>query len=203
MSNGKLALEKNVNAVNIAIYASGGGTNAKKIIEYFKTSLNTKISLVVCNKPTAGVLQIARLLAIPILLIEKESFLNGNGYMPTLQQHKIDFIILAGFLWKIPPVIIKAYPKKIINIHPALLPKYGGKGMYGQNVHEAVIAAKETQSGITIHFVDEVYDDGEIIFQATCPVTLTDTAQTLATKIKLLEHIHYAPTIASVLPKQR
>ena len=118
MSNGKLALEKNVNAVNIAIYASGRGTNAKKIIEYFKTSLNTKISLIVCNKPTAGVLQIARLLAIPILLIEKESFLNGNGYLPTLQQHKIDFIILAGFLWKIPLVVIKAYPKKIINIQP-------------------------------------------------------------------------------------
>jgi phosphoribosylglycinamide formyltransferase 1 len=203
MSNGKLAVEKNVNALNIAIYASGGGTNAKKIIEYFKTSLNTKIALVVCNKPTAGVLQIAKLNAIPSLLIEKGQFFNGDGYLPQLQQHKIDFIVLAGFLWKIPPEVIKAYPKKIINIHPALLPNYGGKGMYGQNVHEAVIAAKETKSGITIHFVDEVYDDGEIVFQATCPITLTDTAQTLAIKIQALEHTHYAATVASVLPKQR
>ncbi len=203
MSNGKLAVEKNVNALNIAIYASGGGTNAKKIIEYFETSLTTKIALIVCNKPAAGVLQIAKLNAIPSLLIEKGPFFNGDGYLPQLQQHKIDFIVLAGFLWKIPPVVINVYPKKIINIHPALLPNYGGKGMYGQNVHEAVIAAKETKSGITIHFVDEVYDDGEIIFQTTCPVTLTDTAQTLATKIQALEHAHYAPTIASVLPKQR
>ena len=112
MSNGKLAVEKNVNALNIAIYASGGGTNAEKIIEYFETSLNTKIALIVCNKPAAGVLQIAKLNVIPSLLIEKGQFFNGDGYLPQLQQHKIDFIVLAGFLWKIPPVVIKAYPKK-------------------------------------------------------------------------------------------
>jgi phosphoribosylglycinamide formyltransferase 1 len=227
--------------VNIAIFASGGGSNAKEIIEYFKTSSpsllqkekgdtdetspptplqvergdskideknladkrNVNVSLIVCNKPNAGVLQIAKQYNIPSLLIEKESFYNSNTCLQKLQQHNIHFIALAGFLWKMPTSLTSSYQKKIINIHPALLPKYGGKGMYGHYVHEAVIAAKETQTGITIHYVDEIYDNGEIIFQATCPVSPTDTAQTLATKVHALEHLHYAPIIASVLPNHR
>jgi phosphoribosylglycinamide formyltransferase 1 len=226
MSNQQLATGNEANSkVNIAIFASGGGSNAQRIIEYFKTSPPTpllqergdskidgkdiansrkvNIALIVCNNPKAGVLQIAQQHNIPSLLIEKEQFFNGDGYLPQLQQYKIDFIVLAGFLWKIPSTLTSSYPKKISNIHPALLPKYGGKGMYGKHVHEAVIAANETQSGITIHYVDEVYDNGEIIFQATCPVNPTDTPQTLATKIHALEHLHYAPVIASILPNQR
>jgi phosphoribosylglycinamide formyltransferase 1 len=225
MSNQQLATGNEANSkVNIAIFASGGGSNAERIIEYFPSSpslllkekgvveidgeileknIKVNIALIVCNNPTAGVLQIAQLNNIPSLLIEKEQFFNGDGYLPQLQQYKIDFIVLAGFLWKIPSTLTSSYPKKISNIHPALLPKYGGKGMYGKHVHEAVIAANETQSGITIHYVDEVYDNGEIIFQATCPVNPTDTPQTLATKIHTLEHLHYAPVIASILPNQR
>ena len=149
----------------------------------------------------AGVLQIAGQAAIPSLLIEKERFFNGNNYLPELQKHNIDFIVLAGFLWKMPAALITAYPKKIVNIHPALLPKYGGKGMYGSKVHEAVIAAAENESGITIHFVDELYDHGNIIFQATCPIDETDTAESLAQKIHQLEHLHYPVVIETVLKK--
>jgi phosphoribosylglycinamide formyltransferase-1 len=191
------------NKTNIAIFASGGGSNAKKIIECFAPSSKTNISLIVCNKPNAGVLQIAKQYNIPSLLINKESFYNSNDCLQQLQQQNIHFIVLAGFLWKMPASLTSSYQKKIINIHPALLPKYGGKGMYGHYVHEAVIANNETQTGITIHYVDEIYDNGEIIFQATCPVSPTDTAQTLATKVHALEHLHYAPTIASVLPNHR
>jgi formyltetrahydrofolate-dependent phosphoribosylglycinamide formyltransferase len=183
----------------IAIFASGAGTNAQHIINHFTASENTKIALIVCNKPGAGVLAIAQKAGISSLLIEKEPFFNGDNYLPQLAEHKIDFIVLAGFLWKMPVALIKAYPKKIINIHPALLPKYGGKGMYGNNVHQAVIAAGETESGITIHYVDEIYDHGEIIFQAKCKVTGDDTETSLAKKIHALEHANYARVIAGLL----
>lgn len=188
--------------INIAIFASGTGSNAKKIIDHFSTSPSVKISLVVCNKPGAAVLEIADNAGIPSLLIEKERFFNGDHYLPGLRSHQIDFIVLAGFLWKIPPAIIKAYPKKIINIHPALLPKFGGRGMYGDKVHEAVIAAGEKESGISIHYVDELYDHGEIIFQATCAVNEKDTKESLAQKVHALEHAHYAGILEDLIKKQ-
>jgi formyltetrahydrofolate-dependent phosphoribosylglycinamide formyltransferase len=187
--------------INIAIFASGAGSNAAQIIQHFSSSAKIKIALIVCNKPGAGVLNIAANAGIPSLLIEKEPFFKGDAYLPELQKHAIDFIVLAGFLWKIPEALIKAYPKKIINIHPALLPKYGGKGMFGHHVHEAVIINKETESGITIHYVDELYDHGAVIFQAKCIVDKTETADSLAKKIHLLEHAHYPKVITELLQK--
>jgi formyltetrahydrofolate-dependent phosphoribosylglycinamide formyltransferase len=207
---------KNGAITNIAIFASGAGSNAEQIIAASSPSLLLKekgeaknkaknsaykVALIVCNKPGAGVLAIADKAGIPSLLIEKERFFNGDNYLPELTQHNIDFIVLAGFLWKIPVPLIQAYPKKIVNIHPALLPKYGGKGMYGSKVHEAVIAAGETESGISIHYVDEIYDHGEIIFQAKCEVAANDTASSLAQKIHVLEHANYPTVIAGILQK--
>jgi formyltetrahydrofolate-dependent phosphoribosylglycinamide formyltransferase len=187
--------------IKVAIFASGGGSNAQKIIDYFKSNSSAKISLIVCNKKVAGVLDIAVKEKIPSLVIEKNKFFEEDNYLPFLNEMGIDFIVLAGFLWKMPKAIITNYPNKIINIHPALLPKYGGKGMYGQRVHEAVIEAKDAVSGITIHFVDEFYDHGNIIFQSTCSINETDTAQSLAQKIHQLEHMHYPVVIEDVLQK--
>jgi len=183
----------------IAIFASGAGSNAQKIIDHFKGNKQVKVTLVVCNKPDAGVLNIASKEQIPVLLIEKEPFFRGDAYVGVLNDYQIGFIVLAGFLWKVPEALIAAYPNKIINIHPALLPKYGGKGMYGHFVHEAVIANGEKESGITIHFVNENFDEGKHIFQATCPVLPTDTPDTLAERIHLLEHAHFAKVIESIL----
>src|SRR5215210_1175641 len=175
----------------IAIFASGAGSNAKKIIEHFAGNREVYVSLVVCNKPGAGVLNMASDFHIPVLMIEKEPFFKGNGYVDELKNAGINFIVLAGFLWKIPEVITQTFKNRIINIHPSLLPKYGGKGMYGSKVHEAVIAAGEKQSGITIHYVDEHYDNGDIIFQATCPVLENDTPGALAQRIHKLEHNNF------------
>ncbi len=183
----------------IAVFASGAGSNAQKIIDHFRQSEKIKIALIVCNKPDAGVLTIAAKEKIPSLIIEKEKFFRGNAYVDELTKAGIDFIVLAGFLWKIPGALIKAFPDKIINIHPALLPDYGGKGMYGHHVHQSVIDNKEKESGITIHYVDEKYDHGHIIFQAKCPVLPTDTAESLAQKIHQLEHEHYHEVIAGLL----
>jgi phosphoribosylglycinamide formyltransferase 1 len=195
----------------IAVFASGAGSNAQKIIDRLnpvpsplreKGEMKTpgiQVALIVCNKPDAGVLQIAAKENIPSLIIEKEKFFRGNGYVGELTAAGIDFIVLAGFLWKIPHTLIKAFPHKIINIHPALLPKYGGKGMYGHHVHQAVIDNKEIESGITIHYVDEKYDHGSIIFQAKCTVLPTDATESLAKKIHRLEHEHYPEVIAKLL----
>lgn len=182
----------------IAIFASGAGSNTKNIIEYLskKSNSTAKISLVVCNKPGAAVLNIAANNHIPSLIIDKEKFFRGNGYVDELRAADIDFIVLAGFLWKIPSALIKAFHGKMINIHPALLPKYGGKGMYGRFVHEAVLANKEKESGITIHYVDEVYDNGQIILQATCIVTENDDPETLEKKVQMLEHRHFPAAVA-------
>ena len=193
--------------IQIAIFASGAGSNAEKIIEQSLLSINAgddtyNISLIVCNNPKAGVLDIANKHHIDTLVINKEQFLNGDGYVPDLQRYNIEFIILAGFLLKLPVSVINAYPNKIINIHPALLPKYGGKGMYGSKVHAAVIAAQEKESGITIHYVDEIYDNGAVIFQATCEITADDTPDTLAKKIHLLEHQHYPQQIEKLMKMQ-
>jgi len=181
--------------IKVAIFASGAGSNAQKIIDHFRAHSSVKISLIVCNKPAAGVLQIAEKEAIPTLIIEKEQFFRGDHYVHALKAHDISFIILAGFLWKIPGGLVEAFRGHIINVHPALLPKYGGKGMYGQFVHAAVIEAAEKESGITIHFVDEQYDHGSTIFQATCEITPNDTPETLAQKIHALEHAHF-PRVA-------
>ncbi|MCW3117271.1 MAG: formyltetrahydrofolate-dependent phosphoribosylglycinamide formyltransferase [Chitinophagaceae bacterium] len=185
----------------VAIFASGAGTNAQKIIDHFRQHPFIKVSLIVCNKAGAGILKIAEKENIPHLLIEREKFYNGNAYVDELKQNKIDFIVLAGFLWKIPIPLIKAFAQKIINIHPALLPAFGGKGMYGHKVHEAVIAAGKKESGITIHYVDEIYDHGQIIYQARCPVLPDDTPGLLAQKIHELEHEHFSRVIEELLIK--
>ena len=187
----------------IAVFASGAGSNAQKIIDYFVANPSAgKVTLIVCSKAGAGVLEIANRHQIATILLDKEKFFLTDTYITELKSQGIQFIVLAGFLWKVPSNLIKAYPNKIINIHPALLPKYGGKGMYGNHVHEAVISAGDTKSGITIHFVDELYDHGNIIFQATCDIAATDTASDLANKIHLLEHEHYPAIIERVLKMQ-
>lgn len=184
--------------IHIAIFASGAGSNAQKIIDYFKNSTKVEISVIVCNNPDAGILKIAANESIPVLMIEKQMFRN-TGYVAELKNYKIQLIVLAGFLWKIPPVLIEHFKNKIVNIHPALLPAYGGKGMYGNAVHSAVLAAKEKISGITIHFVDEKYDHGKIIFQSTCPVNENETAESLAEKIHAMEHKYYPAEIEKIL----
>jgi phosphoribosylglycinamide formyltransferase-1 len=184
--------------INVAIFASGAGSNAQKIIDHFRQHTEIKIALIVCNKPGAGVLTIAQRENIPTLIIEKEPFFRGNAYVDEIKQHNVDFIVLAGFLWKVPVALIQAFPQSIINIHPALLPNYGGKGMYGRFVHEAVITAKEKESGISIHYVDELYDHGQLIFQARCTIDETDTADILAQKIHALEHEHYPAIVEKV-----
>jgi phosphoribosylglycinamide formyltransferase 1 len=187
--------------LRIAIFASGKGSNASKIIEHFKISSIATVELVVSNKPEAGVVSIAKNKGIPTLIIDKEKFFKGNGYVDELAAKKIDLIVLAGFLWKIPQTLINAFPRRIINIHPALLPKYGGKGMYGDHVHQAVIDAGEEFSGITIHYVDDVYDHGEIIFQQKCPLPKNATSQSLAECVHELEHEYY-PLIIEDLAKK-
>jgi phosphoribosylglycinamide formyltransferase-1 len=187
---------------NIALFASGAGSNAQKIIDYFRGHSSIRVALIVCNKPGAGVLSIAEKEAIPYILIEKEQFFRGSAYVGELKSFDISFIVLAGFLWKVPDALIAAYPSKIINIHPALLPKYGGKGMYGTFVHEAVIAAGEPESGITIHYVDGHYDNGDIIFQVSCPVAPDDTAASLAQKIHQLEYTYYPEMIEKVIMRR-
>jgi phosphoribosylglycinamide formyltransferase-1 len=189
----------NMQTINVAIFASGAGSNAQKLIDHFRKHSQIKIALIVCNKPGAGVLTIAQNEKIPSLLIEKEQFFRGNAYVDELKQHNVDFIVLAGFLWKVPVQLVKAFPQRIINIHPALLPNYGGKGMYGRFVHEAVIAAKEAESGISIHYVDELYDHGQLIFQARCTIEPGDTPDSLAQKIHALEHEHYPLIVEKVI----
>ena len=184
---------------HIAIFASGAGSNAQKIIEHFDKTEAVKIALIVCNNPQAGVLAIAAKYNIPTLLLEKERFFRGDHYINELKRKNIDFIVLAGFLWKLPSAIIDTYPRHIINIHPALLPKYGGKGMYGDNVHAAVIAAGDKESGITIHYVDEQYDHGNIIFQAKCEVLPGDSSDSLANRVHKLEHENYPVVIEELL----
>jgi formyltetrahydrofolate-dependent phosphoribosylglycinamide formyltransferase len=183
----------------IAIFASGTGSNALKIMQYFEQHPTISVDLIVCNKPGAGVIHHSEKHGVPVLLIEKDRFFRGDAYIPVLQQHRISFIVLAGFLWKIPASLIAAYPNKMLNIHPALLPKFGGKGMYGENVHLAVLDSGEKESGISIHYVDEIYDHGNIIFQAKCTVDQNDTPATLAKKIHQLEHQHYPEVIEKLL----
>ena len=182
----------------IAIFASGEGTNAQQIIDYFRGK-DIRISLIVCNNPKANVLNRAEQNKIPLLLINKEEFQNGDTLQKKLEEEKIDWIVCAGFLWKIPDSILYNFPNRIVNIHPALLPKFGGKGMYGLNVHKAVIEAGEKESGITIHFLNEHYDEGEIILQKKIIVERNETPESLSKKIHQLEHEWYPKTIEQLL----
>ena len=183
---------------SLVIFASGRGSNAAAIIDYFKKNGQAKVALIVTNNANAGVLQIAEEERIPFLVVDKQR-ITETLIIDQIESCKPSLIVLAGFLWKIPGSILHAFPGKIINIHPALLPGYGGKGMYGHHVHHAVLGAKETESGITIHYVNEVYDAGNIILQARCPVHAHDTADTLATRIHKLEHFYYPRAIEYLL----
>ncbi len=176
---------------NIIIFASGKGSNAAKIINYFADNQNIKVKHVFSSKLGAGVVEIAKNNHINYTILEKEAFLSTDKYIDQIKKIDPSLIILAGFLWKVPENLVKAFPNKIINIHPALLPKFGGKGMYGNFVHEAVIAAKENESGITIHLIDNHYDRGQMLFQATCPVERNDTPESLAQKVHALEYKYF------------
>lgn len=183
---------------NIAIFASGSGSNAERIVDYFADSERVNVKLFLCNNPEAGVIQRAERLQISLIIFDRPMFKSGE-IVKILQENKIDWVILAGFLWLIPKNMVEAFPNKIINIHPALLPKYGGKGMYGHFVHEAVVENKETESGITIHFVNEHYDEGGVIFQASFPVLPNDTSEDVARKGQVLEHKHFPEVIERVI----
>jgi phosphoribosylglycinamide formyltransferase-1 len=183
---------------SLIIFASGRGSNAQAIIDYFRQTGKATVSLIVSNKADAGVLDIARKEMIPFLIVDRESF-KETLLIEQLQEYKPSLIVLAGFLWKIPDALVQAFPDKIINIHPALLPNYGGKGMYGHHVHNAVVAARDAESGITIHYVNEVYDSGNIIVQARCKVHSDDTAGSLAERIHHLEHYYFPRTIEFLL----
>jgi phosphoribosylglycinamide formyltransferase 1 len=187
--------------MNIAIFASGSGTNAENIIQYFEHHPYIRIKCVLSNKKDAYVLERAKKYAINTKIFDKKIFCETEAIVDYLAQEKIDFIILAGFLWLIPSYLIKAFPKKIINIHPALLPKYGGKGMYGMNVHKAVFENQEKISGITIHYASEIYDEGEVIFQASCTLTSEDTPERIAQKIHELEYEHFPKIIEKIIMK--
>lgn len=187
----------------IAIFASGTGSNARKIIEYFKNKPDIGVCLVISNKADAPVLDLAREHGIDTLTLSRKSFYESEQLLDQLQHYRIDFIVLAGFLWLVPVYLVRAYPRKMVNIHPALLPKYGGKGMYGHWVHEAVKKAAENESGLTIHYVNDAYDEGDIIFQASCRLSADDSPETIAKKVLRLEHEHFAPVIEQLILKQQ
>lgn len=186
-------------SLNIAILASGSGTNAENIIRYFDKNKLINVALVLSNKKDAFVLPRAENLGIPTFVFSKNELNESDCVLTVLKEYKIDFIILAGFLLRIPEIITNAFPDKIINIHPSLLPKYGGKGMYGEKVHEAVVASGEKESGITIHYVNEKYDEGNIIFQASCKILPSDTADKVAAKVHELEYKYFPTVIEDVL----
>jgi phosphoribosylglycinamide formyltransferase-1 len=184
---------------HIAIFASGRGSNAQAIIDYFKNNRSIKVALIVTNNKTAGVIQIAKDNRIPFDIISPTELKEEETLIDLLELYQIDLIVLAGFLLLIPAYLVKAYPNKIINIHPALLPKYGGKGMYGTKVHETVLSNKETETGITIHYVNVKYDEGEYIAQYRCQVEPSDSAEVIAAKVHQLEHEHYPNVIEKLL----
>lgn len=183
---------------NIAVFVSGNGTNLQRIADFFQNDDNVNIVCVVCNNPAAYAVQRAEKMNIPVIMVDKKT-LNDESFVKLLQDKGVDFIVLAGFLLLIPASLVKAYPNKIVNIHPALLPKYGGKGFYGEHVHEAVVAAHEPVSGITIHYVNEKYDRGDIIFQAQVPLADDETPDSLAAKIHQLEYEHFPVIIKSLI----
>ncbi len=183
---------------NIAIFASGNGTNAEAIIKHFEGIPEITVRLVLSNNPEAFVLERARRHNIPVMVFTRDQFYRGTEVIEKLQSSDIDLIVLAGFLWLVPAALVQEYPGRIVNIHPALLPKYGGKGMYGARVHEAVRASGDSETGITIHLVNEKYDEGNILFQATCPVGPDDTPDDIAARVHVLEYQYYPVIIESM-----
>ena len=183
----------------IAIFASGSGSNAENIVRYFSGNDEIEIALILSNKKEAFVHERAKKLGVPSYTFSKTEFDEADLILETLQQYNIDFIVLAGFLLKVSPPLLKAFPNRIINIHPALLPKYGGKGMYGDRVHRAVMEAGEKESGISIHYVNEHYDEGAIIFQATCEVLPGDTPGDMARRVHRLEYKHFPEVIEKIV----
>lgn len=183
----------------IAIFASGNGTNAQRIIEYFRDHKDIEVSLVLSNNPDAHVLERASKLNVASYVFDRQLFYETDQVHDILQDIGIDLIVLAGFLWLVPANLLKTWPNRIVNIHPALLPKFGGKGMYGDRVHKAVIEAGEKETGISIHYVNEIYDDGEIIFQEKFDIMPDDTPESIAEKIHVLEHKHFPTVIENLL----
>lgn len=186
---------------NIAIFASGSGSNAENIANYFNESQDVRIALIICNKADANVFERAKKLGIPSMLIDKAGMQDKESVLKVLADYSIDFIVLAGYLLLVPKYLVDAYPRAIVNIHPALIPLHCGKGMYGDRVHEDVVRCGDKESGITIHYVNEFFDNGDIIFQAKCPVLPTDDAHAVATKVHALEYAHFPHVIAETIAR--
>ena len=187
----------------IAIFASGSGSNAQKIMEHFKRSAVAEVALILTNNPEAYVLQRSDNFEIPSHIFDRQEFYHTDDTIRLLKNLQVDLIVLAGFLWLIPPSLLQAFPNKIINIHPSLLPKYGGKGMYGDKVHKAILAAGEDESGITIHFVNEHFDEGEVIPQSRFKIEADDDLEMVKFKGQQLEHTHFAKVIENLLKKMK
>ena len=187
----------------IAIFASGSGSNAQKIMEHFKRSPEAEVVLILTNNPQAYVLQRADNFEVPSHIFTRKEFYETDDVIRLLKNLQVDLIVLAGFLWLVPVSLLKAFPNRIINLHPALLPKYGGAGMYGDNVHKAVLANNEEESGITIHFVNEVYDEGEIIHQSRFKIEPDDNLEMIKFKGQQLEHQHFPRVVDNLLKKMK
>jgi len=181
--------------IKLAIFVSGGGSNANEIIHYFKKHADIQVALIVCNNPNAGALKIAENQGVPAIVFSKEDFYKNSTLFEALQRNAIDMIILAGFLWLIPGKLVQQYQNRILNIHPSLLPKYGGKGMYGHYVHEAVKADNAKETGVTLHLVNEKYDDGSVLFQKKCKILPEMQAEEIAALVLKLEHKYFSPVI--------
>ncbi|MCJ8167454.1 phosphoribosylglycinamide formyltransferase [Pontibacter sp. E15-1] len=187
---------------NIVIFASGSGSNAQRLLEHFEHHPDIRVAALFSNNPNAYALKRAETYHVPAFLFSREEFYKSEKVLQQLQQFQPDLIVLAGFLWLVPQNLLRAFPDKIINIHPALLPQYGGKGMHGQHVHTAVIQAGEPESGITIHYINEEYDKGTFIRQERCPVLPSDTPADLAARVLQLEHLHLPQVVEQLLDQQ-
>ena len=188
--------------IRLAVFASGSGSNAENIFNYFSSNKNVEIAIIISNKADAYVHKRAERLGIASLTMSKSDLSDSEKMLSLLRKYQIDFIILAGYLLRIPIGLIEVYPNRIVNIHPALLPKFGGKGMYGDRVHEAVVEAGEKESGITVHYVNEHYDEGDVVFQAKCPVLEKDSPNTVASKVHALEYKHFPSVIDRILREE-
>ncbi len=184
---------------SIAIFSSGSGSNAEELIRYFKKTKSAQVKFIITNNPLAGVINRAKQLGVSTFVFTKEELRNCENLLDFLQQNYIDFIVLAGYLLKIPPELVTSFPNAIVNIHPALLPRFGGKGMHGQHVHAEVLKAGMTESGITIHMVNELYDEGKIVFQEKCAVKPNDTPESLGKRVLALEHQFYPKIVERLL----
>lgn len=187
--------------ISLAVLASGSGSNAERLFTYFENHPQIRVTCFLTNNPKAGVIERGHRLGVPTVVFNRKMFVNSDAVARILVQSGVDWVILGGFLWLIPTSLIAQFPNKIINIHPALLPKFGGKGMWGHHVHEAVVAANEEKTGITIHLVNEKYDEGELIFQAECPVYQGDTPDEVAAKVQALEQIHFPVVVEDYILK--